>query len=213
MGLFVSARIVIATECCNDSYCDGATCKNPGSPCPPEKVGSIWIGGWGQCSLGGTNCGIGVGAQCPSPYTCVNGDCVLGSPAPSGGGGGGTSTACGNAAYPACSGVCSGGDVCKAIAATGSCNCAPPASCSDYVPTPNLLPTVRVSPTTARLRWSALDTATYPYVERIALVVEDNAVNFNLCKQAALLGNASANCVPQCTTFLQALHDIPPSIP
>lgn len=108
--------------------------------------------------------------------------------------GGGTDT-CGSGTYPQCNGTCSGGNVCKAIAATGKCNCGPPVSCDQYVPDPNLLTTTRISPTSARFRWSAINTTTYPYVERIALVVEEvGSANFNTCKVAAKNGTASANC-------------------
>jgi hypothetical protein len=108
---------------------------------------------------------------------------------------GGTSGGTCGGTYPQCSGSCSGGQVCKAIAATGTCNCGQPVSCSEYVPNPNLLSTVRISPTSARFRWSAIDTTAFPYVERIALVVEEvGSANFNVCKTAAMNGAASANC-------------------
>lgn len=169
-----------------------------------------------SCGMGSTNVVQGCDADCnPLPptyvaYPCTNipgvGSCMGVATAtycekvgtvcnkiaqytyiPCNGGGGGT--ACGGV-YPQCSGACSGGQVCKAIAATGSCNCGTPTSCSDYVPQPNLLSTVRISPTSARFRWRAIDILAYPRVDRIALIVSnDNPIP---CLTAAYYNNATA---------------------
>ena len=116
---------------------------------------------------------------------------------------------CGNTAYPQCNGTCSGGNVCKAIANTGSCNCGQPSSCSEYVPEPNLLSTVRILPSThpyttvsARFRWTAINTTTYPYVDRIALVVAvKGTTDSNACKVAAIRGDATAPAGYNCNVY------------
>ncbi len=114
--------------------------------------------------------------------------------------------------YPQCGGSCSGGKVCKAIAATGSCNCGNPATCDEYVPAADLNATVRILPekipsspysvVSARFRWTAIDTTTYPNVERIALVVAvKGTTDFNVCKQAAINGNATAPNGYDCNVY------------
>ncbi len=93
------------------------------------------------CVDNGTACVWDSACQyCPA----FGGDC---SGTSDGGGGGGTSTACGNAAAPACEGACSGGQVCRNV--SGSCACRTANSCDDYVSQPGNISITRVSPTSA----------------------------------------------------------------
>lgn len=187
-------------------------------------LGLVWLMEVGQASAvctGHTKCGIfdydshtcvlgneyttdvcqKVGDACyasPCLGNCDMGDtCRWVGGGGGGGGGGGTTTVCGDSAYPTCNGSCSGGNVCKAIAATGKCQCLEPGSttCADVVPNPNLLSTVRISPTSARFRWRAIDTVKYPRVERIILIADEDPLQLGQCvfKALGLLGNTRCN--------------------
>lgn len=140
-------------DCCNDAQCGGQTCANPGNPCPPGPFG----GSWGQCTLGGTNCGPGIGAGCPAGYTCVNGDCVAGSSSPPPN----TDSSCGNAAYPACSGVCGSGTVCRANEGNRACVCGDANSCADYIGQIADPTVTRLSDTAVRVGWNKPRTGSY----------------------------------------------------
>lgn len=76
---------IYATECCTSEDCGGSTCAGAAAPCPPSQLG----GDYGSCTLGGAECGPGVGGSCPAPYSCSGGNCVddNGNPPPDLGGG------------------------------------------------------------------------------------------------------------------------------
>lgn len=142
-------------QCCTKKT--QCTCSEAGSSC--GTISGVPCGNGGTCSCtdvcddtdykvtGCTNSGSLICSKpdCAPNEMVVTGSCN-GSTGGGGGGGGGGGVSCGGSAYPQCSGSCSGGEVCKANASTGSCNCGAPASCSEYVSEPNLLSSVRISP-------------------------------------------------------------------
>ena len=194
IGLWLGAnKSVNALDCTQNSV----TCLQWDSD--NDECGSS-NGDVAACVESGTSCDwsynqslLDCGMCMPHGAQCYDKDIPLPSgatPAP-------TSTqgvACGDSTFPACNGSCAGSNVCKSIYVSSSCECGPATGCADYVPTPNILATARLTPTSARFRWSPIDTQKYPYVERIALIVEETAANLNTCMTAAIRGDASSVC-------------------
>lgn len=107
------------------------------------------------------------------------------------GGGGGTSTACGNAAAPACQGACSGGLVCRNV--SGGCACRTANSCDDYVNQPGDITITRVSPTSASLSWNPPSNTNNPYIGRQSLIITTS--------NAALNADCAGQYASQCAVY------------
>lgn len=170
-------------------------------------MGVLGTGRVGAACTGVTKCGIQdpISHNCPTDdYTTENctpvGDacyafdcggntgCDKGDTCDTAGGGG--TLLCADATQPSCSlGACTGGKVCVSTGAT-ECGCSNGASCDDYVKNPKDLVVTRISPTTARIQWSA--PTIYQYVDQQRLAVSDVMTDAIFC---SVTGATRANCV------------------
>lgn len=103
---------------------------------------------------------------------------------------GGGTLLCADATQPQCSlGACTGGKVCVSTGATG-CGCANGTSCSDYVGDPQNLRVTRISPTSARVLWTA--PTIYQYVNKQRLAMSSVMADAIAC---SVTGATRASCV------------------